>query len=408
YEVTEPDRPWISALDPEGRGLAQMSTPRLKGRKLFRWGMRPGGRNWQRFLSPGGPPYIEIQAGLALTQAQALPMPPGAEWSWLEAYTSVEADPGAVHGDDWAAAIEAVRAQLDAVATADELAARLETTAADADRPPDDVLHPGSGWGALERRRREATGEPPFCSDALVFDDESIGEAEAPWLELLESGRLPEADPDDGRPSWMVQPEWRARLRRSVEQRTGDHWTSWLHLGVMAGYEGENDTARAAWETSVDRAPSAWTVRNLAVLAAREERLSAAADLMVRAQALRPDLPTLAVETCQALVRAGRPREVFDLMSEMPASVRAYPRLRIVEAEAALAADKLDRVQAIIDDELDVPDIREGELSLSEIWFGLQEKRLAARERVPIDDALRERVRRECPPPEHLEFRMFV
>ncbi|MFO7900170.1 MAG: DUF5107 domain-containing protein [Planctomycetota bacterium] len=59
YEVTEQDRPWISSLDPEGCGLAQMSTPRLKGRKLFRWGMRPGGRNWQRFLSPGGPPYIE-------------------------------------------------------------------------------------------------------------------------------------------------------------------------------------------------------------------------------------------------------------------------------------------------------------------------------------------------------------
>ncbi|MFO7900169.1 MAG: hypothetical protein R6V58_14060, partial [Planctomycetota bacterium] len=158
----------------------------------------------------------------------------------------------------------------------------------------------------------------------------------------------------------MVQPEWRARLRRSVEQRQGDHWTSWLHLGVMAGYEGENDAARSAWETSVDRAPSAWAYRNLAVLAAREERLSAAADLMVRAQALRPDVPTLAVEACQALVRAGRPREVFALISGLPETVRAYPRLRVVEAQAALEADELDRVQAITDDELGGPDIREG------------------------------------------------
>lgn len=408
YEVAELERPWISSLDSRGRGPAQISTPRLRGRKLFRWGGRPGGRQWQQWLSPGGPPYIEIQAGLALTQAQALPMPPGAEWSWLEAYTRIETDPETVHGKDWQAAVREVRDRLDEVFTAEELAERLEATAADALRPPDAVLHRGSGWGTLERRRRRADGERPFCSDALVFDDESLGDAQTPWLELLETGALPEADPAAEPGVWMVQPEWRDRLQRSIDAGDSDHWTGRLHLGVMACYHGDTDAAKAEWEASIEETPSAWAYRNLAVLAEHEERLDEAADRMQRAVELRPDLPTLAVESFDALIRAGRAREVLDAIPTMPEPVREYPRMRVLEARAALAAGELDRARALIEDPFEVPDIREGERSLSDIWFELQEKRLAAREGVPIDEELRQRVRKDYPPPPHLEFRMFA
>ena len=52
--------------------------------------------------------------------------------------------------------------------------------------------------------------------------------------------------------------------------------------------------------------------------------------------------------------------------------------------------------------------MREGEVVLTDLWFGLHEKRVAAAESVPINDALKERVRREFPPPENLDFRMTV
>ena len=38
----------------------------------------------------------------------------------------------------------------------------------------------------------------------------------------------------------------------------------------------------------------------------------------------------------------------------------------------------------------------------------VHEKRLAARENVPIDEQLRRRVRQEFPPPANIDFRMFV
>jgi hypothetical protein len=75
----------------------------LKGRKLFLWGTGTGGRNWQEWLSEPGHPYIEIQAGLARTQLEHLPMPAQTEWAWLEGYGLMEGDPAKIHGQDCAA-----------------------------------------------------------------------------------------------------------------------------------------------------------------------------------------------------------------------------------------------------------------------------------------------------------------
>jgi hypothetical protein len=55
-----------------------------------------------------------------------------------------------------------------------------------------------------------------------------------------------------------------------------------------------------------------------------------------------------------------------------------------------------------------VIDLREGERALSDLWFNLHERRLSAQENIPIDDALRARVRREFPPPPAIDFRMSV
>ena len=55
-----------ASLDADGAGLAQTSTARLRGRKLFVWGAGEGGRRWQEWLTePGSGGYAEIQAGLA-------------------------------------------------------------------------------------------------------------------------------------------------------------------------------------------------------------------------------------------------------------------------------------------------------------------------------------------------------
>src|ERR1051326_338954 len=71
--IPEDQRRWVAALDRNGTGFVETSTRRLRGRKLWAWGMNEGGRHWQEYLSQPGRAYIEIQAGLARTQLESVP-----------------------------------------------------------------------------------------------------------------------------------------------------------------------------------------------------------------------------------------------------------------------------------------------------------------------------------------------
>jgi len=66
----------------------------------------------------------------------------------------------------------------------------------------------------------------------------------------------------------------------------------------------------------------------------------------------------------------------------------------------------LDTVKCLFADKVVPPDLREGETSLSDLWFDFQERRLGVGENIPIDDGLRARVRRDFPLPKEFDFRM--
>ncbi|RPJ43953.1 MAG: DUF5107 domain-containing protein, partial [Chloroflexi bacterium] len=221
--------PWEAALDASGQGLIEASTPRLKYRKLFVWGNHAGGRHWQEFLSEPGQAYLEIQAGLAPTQVHGLEMPPRATWDWTQVFGYVEADPVKVHGKDWESAWSAVEAALTAKLSPAQLAELEAGCRALADQPGKEVLQSGSGWGALELKRRAAQPGLAPVSPAFAFPAESLGAEQRKWLALLEQGALPEQDPAGIPGEWMVQPEWRSLLENSIE-RGGRNWFALLHL----------------------------------------------------------------------------------------------------------------------------------------------------------------------------------
>ena len=406
FHIPDGELPWITALDDRGRGLVQLSTAQLRGRKLFLWGMGPGGRRWQRFLSSEGRAYIEIQAGLTRTQMEHLPMPAGAEWSWLEAYGLMEADPAAVHGIDWAKAQQSVSESLGHLITRRALVAEFQRGASFADRPPAELVQRGSGWGALEALRRQAMGEPPFHSPGVVFDEASLGPDQGPWLGLLRGGAMPEADPQRDIAGYMVQPVWRDMLEAALDAGQGSHWLSWLHLGIMRYYAQEKEAARQAWESSLASERTPWALRNLAVLTMEGGRGDVAANLYLEALDLRPSLLPLVLECGRVLLDAGHPARWLEALTGLPEAVRAHGRVRLLEGQAALEVGDLDRVQGLLSGSLIIDDLREGERSLSYLWFAYHEKRLSAKENVPIDDALRQRVQRQYPVPDELDFRM--
>jgi hypothetical protein len=405
FRIPPGHRPWIAALDRNGRGLVHTSTDRLSGRKMFNWGMDPGGRRWQEFLAEPGHAYIEIQGGLAPTQGEYVAMPAGADWSWLEAYGVMEADPAQVHGNDWPAAIGSVERELERRLPRATLEEELRRSSAVADRQPAELLHRGSGWGALERVRRGRAGEKPFASAALEFPDETLGDDQSPWRTLLETGKLPTRSPTQDPGSLMVQPQWRDPLERSLREG-GGHWLAWYHLGVMRYRAGDATGAREAYERSLREQPSPWAQRDLALLARDQGDVQRAADMWVAASRLAPHLVPLAIEAARALLAADRPAELLAFTDSLPPAVRSHGRIRLLVATASLQLDDLDAVKRYFEGDVDIANIREKETSLSDLWFGWQMKRVSRERGLPLDETLRQLVRKEFPPPAKFDFRL--
>ncbi|MBN6040184.1 DUF5107 domain-containing protein [Amycolatopsis sp. 195334CR] len=315
FDLEPGQRPWIAAVDETGYGLRQTSTGLLRGRKLFVWGSSEGGRRWQEWLSPDSEHgYLEIQAGLARTQLEHLRLPGGESREWLETYGPVDAS-----YPEWQVV---------------------------ADEEPGEWLHTGSGWGALEQRRtpRSLPGTP--------FPDSTLGERQQPWLDLL-TGKM--AAPDPLTPPDGTLVTWRAELEAAEP-----NWLVWYHRGVAHWYAGDETAAEQAWRASLDEAENPWALRNLAV--ATDD-----ASLLNRAFELAP--AELAVEAIEAALAAGQAEEALALLAAVP--VRTG-RIELLTARALLAAGDAAGAEDIYLSGFDVPDIREGDTSLSDTWAEIQ------------------------------------
>lgn len=401
YYVPDGERRWIAAVDGSGAGLIQTSTERLRGRKLFVWGMGSGGRRWQEFLAEPGRAYIEIQAGLAVSQYQCIPMPAGAHWTWTEAFGLLQIDPAKAHSADRREAVRTAGAALEEMLPRKKLETLDREFAEVMTKSAGEPLHTASGWGALERRRFAAEGKEDRIPAELAFDESSLGPDQQPWLALLSDGALPETDPAQDPGQWMIQPEWEALLRESVQ---GDHWLTWLHIGNMRLEAFDPQGAREAWERSLELRQSGWALRNLSILERREGHNEAAADLLQQAWECGPRIAPLAIEYARALAHSERYDELRAFAEALPEEIRSHERLQLLLAQVWLRDGELDKVEALFEREF--ANVREGELSLSDLWFALQERRVSAAESIPIDDELRARVRRDFPPPRNIDFRM--
>lgn len=396
WKIAPERRKYIAHLNADGWGLVQASTHRQRGRKLFVWGQTRGSARWQEFLS-GNPHdrYIEIQAGLAQTQYECLPMPPLTAWEWVEAYGALSADPSRVHGD-WDGARDEVRERLEVLCPAAGLDSWLENTRAMAKRPAERVICSGSGWGALENLRRARDGEPLMCPQ---LDFGQVGAEQADWVRLLECGTLaPEGQGSLCPPaSWMFQREWTERVRVSA-----DCHEKQLHLAAIALADGRlRDAGEAvAAALALRVTPTALFLR------AQVERLNgddrAAADSALEAHRLLPGDVSLARQAFAMALRAGMNDRVVAAYEASPAAVQADGRTAMTYAFALLRQGDTDRAEAVLmrDGGLSVTDIREGEISLTNLYLDIARARADAAGRA-FDPA-------ETDVPRRFDFRMFV
>ncbi|MFI1761314.1 DUF5107 domain-containing protein [Streptomyces sp. NPDC020800] len=377
YEVPDGRRRWIAALDADGHGLVQTSTDVLRGRKLFVWGNGPGGRRWQQWLTePGTGGYCEIQAGLARTQLEHVRLEPESEMSWLEAYGPLDAP----RDGEWTTVVRGAEERLDAALPRTRIEEAYAAWKPYADAEPGEVLAAGSGWGALEvlRADRKLPGTP--------FPESTLGEAEAPWLELLRTGCLPE--PRRVRPpgQTLVAPHWRDMLETAPATPHTEY-----HLGVAQWHAGDRAQAVRSWERALQLAPSLWPSLRCLAVADQEsghheraaERYAEAFDDLCRerrddGEAWTAAVAALGSETLQALLRVRRTADARAVWERLRPAVRRRGRFRLLEAELLLAEGRRAGARAVFEDGFEPADLREGADAIGRLWARLTDEPLPA------------------------------
>ena len=374
WKIPPEARKYTAYIDREGYGFVQTSTARLQGRKLFVWGQGEGGKRWQEFLTADGHDgrYVEIQAGVAHTQYECLPMPPKTAWEWLEAFGAITADPARVHGD-WADCRAEVGERLEELIPAATMEAMLKATRPMALAPAKHMICHGSAWGRLENLRREKSGEPAVCPH-LDFGD--LSAEQLPWVHLLQEGSMQTGEDISHPPvSWMLQAEWTALLEGSSPCHE-----KYLHLAAIYMAQRRLRDADEALTAAMHYAATPIALFLKAQIHRMKGDISTAADTALQAYGLLSADVSLARQSLALALRAGKHEAIISAYEAAPAVVQADGRVAMTYAFALLRTGKIAEAEATLcrDGGLSVTDIREGEISLTGLYIEIRRAKAAA------------------------------
>ncbi len=391
-------KPWSVCLDGQGHGLSHISTPTLFGRKLFTWGMGRGGKRWLEFLSENGRgDYIEIQGGVTPTQLQTCPLPAHASIEWTECICPFAMDSRAAHDPDYSAACAVAGNAVDKRVSTPALEEMDAFLIAQAAAPVQTLLHRGSGWGWLYEKRTAHTISP-----GLTFEADS-GDEEQPWTELLSAGTFSQATLNKPPCSFNVSAGWTDVLRESARAR-GATWLHHFHLGAAQLERGDFAEAREHFKSSLALMDNAPAHRCLALLYERDGDLDAAQAAYERAWSLCGNDRNLAVEISEFFTRHKRYTAFDAFVKSLPAPIALHERIALSKAQIALERSEYAAVRQLLEREYCT--IREGELSLSELWFASYIKEAEGRAGRKLTPAEKGKLKQEFPPPRQIDFRM--
>ena len=402
----EEPMPWEAAAYPDGFVMYEASSPNLRFHKMFCWGVSAGGQRWRDFLAePGKGDFFEIQAGLAPTQGHGLIMEPREVIDFVQAFGSLYVEPGSLHEKPWAEAQAELSKLVHDNITADDIDRLTVQYRADGERAPEELLHQGSGYGALELRRRALLGDG-WSPKGMVFPDSALDFEQSPWLALLDQGIFPETDPSEIPASYLVNEDWMQLLQKAMEKPENRHWSSWLHYGIMQAELGDFSAARESFEKSLACKENIWALRNLAYTYRLDKDVSKAREYYTRVFALPEAFVDQAFseEYLNLLVGEKDFEAAWAFFQTIPAALQAKDRITLTAGTAAVETGHLEFVENLFDRSFAV--IREGENSTTDIWFRWRARKLAQERGVPYTEEILEEARKYYRPPANLDFRM--
>lgn len=366
FDIPKESPKYIANVDSTGYGLLQMSTGRLRSRKLFSWGKKPGGDHWQEFLTDRAGKYVEIQAGLAKTQYGCLPMAPHTAWEWLERYGSIQLDEGQKEME-FEELRETVTRDVEKMEAFLQMEPLLKATKKMA-KTAADVVQEGSSFGALRAKERAINQERPL-SEHLSF---SVRETEKIWQDYLETGILREPDPQEVPPAFVNSEKMFQMIQKTAGENGG--WYAHYQLGILLMQKKAYEEAGRELEASICAAEQPWACHGLAALLALEGREEEAARMMEKGILLRKDDLGYVKEGFQILLTCQAYEILKGIYEELEDGLKENGRLKFGYIRSLFQMGETERAEELLEEGggLIVEDIREGESGLGALWRELQ------------------------------------
>lgn len=360
FDVKPRSNKFIANVNSEGKGLLQISSSRLQGRKLFTWGHLKGSRHWQDILTDNAGDYIEIQAGLGKTQYECIPMPPKTSWSWVEVYTGVEVPSEMVRGD-YKELVNYINETVKDTVSTEILDEICESTNSSISLKKGEMVYSATGYGYV---KNAVEGTAP---KHLEF---TLCEESKKYLTLCEKGEF-SFDIHGTVP--FAQEEYQIEALRKLAQEGTDNWAIYYELAVYEAYSQNYAEAKSLCAESMvydnnylNNHLMAFILHNM-----NERNAFYFAEKSVK---LCSDDYSVAQSVMNLFMQTGNYKEAMEIYDLLDEKVKYAPRLRMYISMCYLKTGDAQKAEEILYENggLDVPDYREGEKFLNNLYKGIR------------------------------------
>ena len=371
---------YIANIDETGYGLLQISTDRLRSRKLFSWGNQDASNHWQEYLTDKAGRYLEIQAGLGKTQYGCIPMAPHTAWEWMECY-------GPAYSEELTAEIydksfEERKRYITDYLQKTQLIGKLEEELKKTKKmalTEAELITPGSGYGAF-RKEYARTGHLKF-----VKKTESMEK----WEHFFETGELHCPDPETEPDAFWNGEEFLAYLKKTTLKPLApnyENWYAYYHLGILEFRKGNDKIAKEMYETSLKLQENAWALHGLACLSIHEGNKNLAALYAQRGMELKRHCLSYQKEGLKILSQCEAYRAILQQYAVMDEDMKSIGRVQYYYALGLVKTGRLEEADKLLNSEegIVVDDVREGEDSIQDLWEILNHELYGGKQILPF------------------------
>ena len=374
YDIPSENKKWIASIEGDGIGLLQYSSEELIGRKLFLWGNTTGGHHWNDWLTDGEA-YAEIQAGLAKTQFEHIPMQAKQIVSWNECYCAVSIEN---RDGEYSDVCKEIEKSVDNCNFGNFFNIKESYG----------IEVYGSGRGMLATLL-DPSEAPTICE----FTSKSLTEQEEYFIDLINK----KATSKTPTISYAIDIRYLQLIDSKAEKTNYDYYMS----GVIAYANGMLDRAKS--EFLKVKGEYEWLA--LACLAQLEVNIlgdyQKGYDYIKRAIEIKTDDISLLIMFGEISIKAKEYTE-FLVKSENVLN----GRVQMYRAKCLIEVGRLNEAKNLLTPTLVIPDIREGEYSISAFWCELY-RGIMAKESGRLPETITDsEILQKYPMPYELDYRM--